>query len=411
MASSTSRQTRISINMSKTFDSLKPTQTWTQPQTFVVRTEEDLKPVQELIDADKVARFFDTMDLAADELYDIDYPHEKDVPKKEKTAYKDFTAKHAWPWGTFVYFPWDRTLVRFPDQAELRALRTSRNRNLITAEEQQKLYGTTIMVAGLSVGSNIVEAMVSMGIGGKFVVADMDIIEPSNLNRIRAPYHDVGAHKADAIAMRMGQIDPYVQFELYRNGVDEKNLLEMLDKHKPDVIVDEMDQIQLKIKLRREAQKRGIAVLSAADDGDSALLDIERYDLQPDYTPYHGLIPSDVLSYLETATGIPRQALGVLIGKYFVGSKNIPLRMFKSLAEVSKTLPSWPQLGGAATQSGIAIAYAARRIILGQKLNAGRYVIGPDQVLDADLDDPDHRAELEAFQSQLDSFELPAAKS
>jgi hypothetical protein len=389
------------------FDHLKPTHSWSAPKLYPVNEEADFAPVQKLIDDGKVARFFDAMDAAADELYDIDYPHEKDVPHDQKTAHKEFVAKYAWPKGTFAYSPWDRTLVRLPNKEELRALRTSRNRNLITADEQKKLYGATIFVAGLSVGSNIVEALVSSGIGGKLVVADMDVIDPSNLNRIRAPYHDVGTHKADAIAMRMSQIDPYLEFELYRDGVDEQSLLEILDKHKPDIIIDEMDQVQIKIKMRREAQKRRIAVLSAADDGDSALLDIERYDLQPDYTPYHGLIPADVLRYLETATGIPRQALGVLIGKYFVGSKNIPLRMFKSLAEVSKTLPSWPQLGGAATQSGIAIAYASRRIILGQSLKAGRFVIGPDQVLDSDVNDSDHKAELEAFQNQLDSFELP----
>lgn len=393
--------------MKSAFDAFKPAQIWTPPLLFEVNDEVGLAPVQRLIDAGKVNRFFDSTELAADELYDIRYPHEKDMPKDQKSAHKEFAAEYAWPRGVFVYFPWDRTLVRFPSRENLRALRTSRNRNLITADEQKKLYGATIFVAGLSVGSNIVEALVSMGIGGRFVVADMDIIEPSNLNRIRAPYHDVGVHKADAIAMRMSQIDPYLEFELYRDGVDEASLLEILGKHRPDIIIDEMDQVQLKIKMRREAQKRGIAVLSAADDGDSALLDIERYDLEPNYTPYHGLIPADVLGYLETATGIPRQALGVLIGKYFVGSKNIPLRMFKSLAEVSKSLPSWPQLGGAATQAGVAIAYASRRIMLGQSLKAGRYIIGPDQVLDSDANDPDHKAELEAFQKQLDSFELP----
>lgn len=392
--------------MSDTFQSLKPSQVWHKPQYFEVNSDADLVAVQELIDSSKVDRFYDPMEFAADELYDIVYPHEKDLSKEQKSAHKEFVAQHAWPHGIFVYFPWDKTLVRFPAKNELRALRTSRNRNLITADEQKKLYEATIFVAGLSVGSNIVEALVSMGIGGKFIIADMDVIEPSNLNRIRSPYHDVGAHKADAVAMRMSEIDPYIEFELYRDGVDEKNLLEILDVHKPDIIVDEMDQVQLKIKMRREAQKRGIPVLSAADNGDSALLDIERYDINPDYTPYHGLIPADVLNYLETATGIPRQQLGVLIGKYFVGSKNIPLRMFKSLAEVSKTLPSWPQLGGAATQSGIVIAYASRRILLGQTLRAGRYVIGPDQVLDPDLEDEDHLAELKAFQAQLDGFEL-----
>lgn len=390
--------------MSDTFNALKPSHSWTPPECFEVHNENDLAPVQALIDQGKVTRFFDSMEAAADELYDIEYPHEKDLPYEQKAAYKDFVAAHAWPTGVFVHFPWDGTLVRFPAKDELRALRTSRNRNLIMADEQKKLYGATIFVAGLSVGSNIVEALVSMGIGGKFIIADMDVIDPSNLNRIRAPYHDVGTHKADAIAMRMAQIDPYIEFEFYRDGVDEKNLVEILDTHKPTIIIDEMDQVQLKIRMRREAQKRSIPVLSAADNGDSALLDIERYDIDPDCTPYHGLIPEEVMNYLETANDIPRQQLGLLIGKYFVGSKNIPLRMFKSLTEVGRTLPSWPQLGGAATQSGIAIAYAARRIILEQPLRAGRYVIGPDQVLDPETDDEAHREELAAFQRQLDDF-------
>ncbi len=392
--------------MSNNLSHLLQNQTWKQPRLFEVENETDLAAVMKLVDEGKVTRFFDRMDLAVDELYDIEYPHEKDVPREQKTAHKDFATRYDWPRGVFVFFPWDDTLIRLPRKAELRALRTSRNRNLIMADEQKKLYGATIFVAGLSVGSNIVEALVSMGIGGKFIVADMDIIEPSNLNRIRAPYRDVGTHKADAIAMRMNEIDPYLEFELYRDGIDEQNTVQILDKHKPDIIIDEMDQLQLKIKMRREAQKRGMAVLSAADDGDSALLDVERYDLEPDYTPYHGLIPADVLSYLETATGIPRQALGVLIGKYFVGSHNIPLRMFKSLAEVSKTLPSWPQLGGAATQAGVAIAYSARRIILGQPLKAGRYIIGPDQVLDGDEQDEAHKEELAEFRRQLDAFEF-----
>ena len=392
--------------MSKTFDSLKTPLVWNSPHFFEVNDEADLAKVQDLVDAGKVARFFDPMEFAADELYDIEYPHEKDVTHEKKSAHGDFVAQYQWPKGVFVHFPWDKTLVRFPSKKELRALRTSRNRNLITADEQKNLYDATIFIAGLSVGSNIVEALVSMGIGGKFIIADMDVIEPSNLNRIRVPYHDVGVHKADAVAMRMNQIDPYLDFELYRDGVNEENLQKILDEHQPTIIVDEMDQVQLKIRMRREAGKRGIAVVSAADNGDSALLDIERYDLDADYMPYHGLIPVDVMDYLETATDIPRQHLGLLIGKYFVGSKNIPLRMFKSLGEVGKTLPSWPQLGGAATQSGIAIAYASRRIILGQPLKAGRFVVGPDQVLNPEIDDEQHQVELATFQKQLDDFEL-----
>lgn len=391
--------------MLNNLDELKTIYSWQPPQFFNAADEASIKQLESLIEAGKSTRFVDPMEYAVDELYDIKYPHEKDLPRESKTAFTSFAKDVAWPHGTFVWYPWSGQLVRFPNKDDFRALRTSRNRNLITADEQNKLYGATIFVAGLSVGSNIIEALVSMGIGGKFIIADMDIIEPSNLNRIRAPYHDVGVHKADAIAMRMQEIDPYLQFELLREGITEENLAAKLDEYKPDIIVDEMDQVKLKITMRREAKKRGIAVLSAADDGDSTLLDIERYDLDSDYQLFHGLIDEAVLARLESDNHIPRQQLGMLIGKYFVGPEHIPLRMYQSLGEVGKTLPSWPQLGGAAAQSGLAVAYAARQIILGLPLKQGRFVIGPDQVL-SPPPSAEEQAQLQQFSNHLDSFNL-----
>ncbi len=370
---------------------------WQKPKVFSVKSDSDLKKFETL----GYQNFYDTTELAIDELYDIEYPAEKDVPKSQKVNYDKFAKKYAWPQGDFAYLPWSQTLLRIPSKTDLRKLRTSRNRNLITAAEQLKLYDATIFIAGLSVGSNIVEALVSMGIGGKFVLADMDIIEPSNLNRIRAPYTHVSVHKADSIAMRMSEIDPYLDFELYKDGVTEKNLIEILDKHRPDVIIDEMDQLKIKIALRKEAKKRRMPVISAADNGDSALVDIERYDQDPGYPMLHGNIPEKILDYIEN-NDIPRQQLGMMIGKYFVGAKNIPLRMFESLGEVGKTLPSWPQLGGAATQSGVALAYATRKIVLNQPLRLGRFVIGPDQILDPTLDDKQHQAKLRQFQQMLE---------
>lgn len=378
---------------------------WQLPQLLDPKDKTSYRAIETLM-SNKRTRFIDPMQYAIGELYDIAYPAEKDLPVAQKSAYERFSESYEWPHGVFVFFPWSDTLVRFPEKEDLRALRTSRNRNLITRDEQSTLYGATVFVAGLSVGSNIVEALVSMGIGSKFILADMDVIEPTNLNRIRAPYQDVGVHKADSIAMRMNEIDPYLEFELLRDGVTEKNLVKMLDEYRPSVIVDEMDQVKLKITLRREAKKRGIAVVSAADDGDSALVDIERYDVDSNYPLFHGLIPEDVLARLESDAAIPRQQLGVLIGKYFVGSEHIPLRMFQSLQEVGKTLPSWPQLGGAATQSGLVIAYAVRQIILGLPLKQGRFVVGPDQVLSPEHEDPGYLVQLQQFKQQLDSFNL-----
>jgi len=383
-----------------------PNTTWEQPTIFEASNPTDQTKLRQLVDEGRVQHFYDRVDLAAGELYDIQFPQEKDVPEAEKSQFADFRRQFTVEYGAYAYFPWSGTLLHLPDVAALRSLRTSRNRNLILAEEQQKLYGATILVAGLSVGSNIVEALVSMGIGGTFILADMDIIEPSNLNRIRAPYAHVGHHKADAVAMRMSEIDPYVQFHLYRDGLSQESLLEILDTYKPDIIIDEMDQLKLKVAMREEARSRGIAVLSAADDGDSTIMDIERYDLNPEYPLFHGLIEQRVLDRILTDETIPRQQLGMAIGRYFIGPENIPLRMYQSLQAVGQTLPSWPQLGSAAAQSGIAVAYSSYRILTGQPLRQGRYVIGPEAVLDPSIDDPAYQQEWRKYVDMLQAFNL-----
>lgn len=376
---------------------------WQAPQIFSVKTEADYAAIEDLCSSGRVKQFFDSTELAVKELYDIFYPEQKDLPNNQKTNCDNFANKYSWPKGDFVFYAHSGTLVRFLGKSELRALRTSRNRNLITSQEQDRLYNSTIFVAGMSVGSNIVESLVMSGIGGHLAIADMDVIEPSNLNRIRAPYLHVGMNKCDSVAIRMNEIDPYLHFDLYKNGVDMQNIRQIIEELKPDIIVDEVDQIQIKIAMRRLAKSMGIPVVSAADDGDNALLDIERYDIDKNLQIFNGLVPEEVIQRLDGSVKIPRQQLGLLIGKYFVGSKNIPLRMFESLGEVGKTLPSWPQLGSAAAQSGLAVAYACKKILLNQNIKSGRLVIGCDTVL---FDDKNDSEKLKVYQKRLDESKI-----
>ncbi len=344
----------------------------------------------------------DRVDLAFDELFDINFPAKKDT--KTTTEVQEFadqlTGGNPSNWGNWIYYPWLNQVVHFPPKGELRALRTSRNRNLITRDEQAKLYDTTILIVGMSVGSNIVEALVSQGIGGKLILVDMDIIEPSNLNRIRSPYYHVGLHKVTAISHKVWEIDPYIEIVDYQNGLGDQNLQEILDTHKPNVIIDEMDELRMKIKLREAARTRGLPVVMAADDGDDALIDIERYDLDESLELFSGRIPHEILEQIKTKT-IPRAELGMIIGKYFVGADNIPLRMYQSLGEVGKTLPSWPQLGGAAALSGITLAYVTKKIVLGHKLQAGRVLVSLDEKLDLEHLEEAHLTDLQKFKSRM----------
>jgi molybdopterin/thiamine biosynthesis adenylyltransferase len=344
----------------------------------------------------------DYIDLAIDELFDIEYPAKKDTKTKDEVDEfgKSLTNNDNNTWGDWIYYPWLNKIVHFPPVDKLRALRTSRNRNLITAEEQKKLYTSTILIIGMSVGSNIVEALVSQGIGSKLLLIDMDIIEPSNLNRIRAPYHHVGLHKVEAISRKVWEIDPFIEIEPYNDGLNIDNLKTIFSDHKVDVVVDEMDDLRMKILLRESAKAKHLPVVMAADDGDDALIDIERYDLNPDAELFADRIPNEILDRIK-ADNIPRAELGMMIGRYFVGANNIPLRMYQSLGEVGKSLPSWPQLGGAAALSGIAIAYVIKKILLAENIKDGRILISLDEKISLNHLDSSNQEELQKFQKMM----------
>jgi len=363
--------------------------------------------LQALKDSHPELIIHDRIDLAIDELFDIDYPAQKDTKtgadlERYKKDLLNGTTEDQW--GEWVYYPWLNQAVHFPPKEKLRALRTSRNRNLVTSEEQADLYEATILIIGMSVGSNIVEALVSQGIGGKLVLVDMDSIEPSNLNRIRSPYHQVGLHKVEAISRKVWEIDPFITIVGHRQGLSEQNIDEILGQNQPDIIVDEMDELRMKILLRETAKQLKLPVVMAADDGDNALLDIERYDLDAELKPFNGRIPERVLEQIKNQS-ISRPKLGMMIGKYFVGAENIPLRMYQSLGEVGKTLPSWPQLGGAATLSGVSIAYIVKKILLGHKLQTGRVLVSLDEKLDLEHLEPAHQEQLAKFQAMLEGQE------
>lgn len=372
---------------------------WMPPRIFDLNRSQDVDELNILSNGGSIRRVCDQVNLALSELYDIQNPNRKD--KKTDQEISDYisrlTGAQPEKYGVWVYYPWSGNLVHFPPKDDLRLLRSSRNRNLITAQEQEELYNSTILVVGLSVGSSALEILLSQGVGGKLMLADMDIIEPTNLNRIKSPYHEVGVHKVDALAKRISETDPYIEQVHIKEGLSDNNVQEILSQHLPDVIIDEMDDLRMKLLLREQAAKLRLPVIMATDDGENAILDIERYDKDAHQKPFEGRIPEEILNKIIKGE-LSRPELGIMIGKYFVGAEHIPLRMFESLMEVGKTIPSWPQLAGAATLSGVTLTYAAKKIILDQPLKPGRHIFDMDVELDPVISTAEHRQKLEQFQ-------------
>jgi molybdopterin/thiamine biosynthesis adenylyltransferase len=262
------------------------------------------------------------------------------------------------------------------DEKLLFEIRTARNLYLISKDEQKRFYNARIAVAGLSVGSHVALTITMTG-GSKFLkIADPDEISASNLNRIRTGMHNIGVNKAVAVSRQIYEINPFAKLEVFSEGINEKNIEKFLLKPKVDLLIEEMDNLYLKIKIREIAKKHKIPVIMATDNGDNIIVDIERYDLKPNYPILHGLVKlaSDDLK------NIPPQEIPKYAAK-IAGANLATPKMLYSMLEVGKSIYSWPQLGNAATLCGVILTYLARKIISREKIIEGRIDFNVDKLL------------------------------
>ncbi len=281
--------------------------------------------------------------------------------------------------GRWFYFPWLNEAVHYLPEREHLELRTARNKNLITSNEQLKFYNSVVGVMGLSVGSHAALTIGMAGGGNCMKLADPDIISGSNLNRIRTGYTSLGIKKAVWVARQIYEINPYSKLEVYPEGINDTNLKKfLLGPPKIDVLIEEMDSPYFKLKARYFARKFRIPVIMAADNGDNIIVDVERFDLAKKIPILHGIL-GDVRP--EEFLAIPPHELPQKIAR-IAGANLATPRMLESVLEVGKTLYSWPQLGNAATLCGATLAYLARKIILKQNLKSGRYEVNLDSIFE-----------------------------
>ncbi len=319
----------------------------------------------------------DTVQEDLAELFSIRNPaiaHSPDRDSATRQWLATVKPKNGWKhYGAWAWYSWSKTLVHVLPADEHQEVRTARNRNLITKEEQGVFRNAVIGIAGLSVGNSCALTIVLQGGGERMRLADSDTLALSNLNRIRAGIPMLGLPKTEVAARQIYEMNPYAKLDLFPDGLTMKNIKKFfLGPPKLDILVEEMDDLEMKIEARKWARKLKIPVVMAADDGDGVLLDIERFDLEPKRALLHGRIPEMLLKNMT------RQEIGMFIGKHFIGEENIPQRVKTSLKEIGKTLYTWPQLGGAAALAGVVVASSARRILIGEKIQSGRHVLSLD---------------------------------
>ncbi|MGB0806253.1 MAG: Rv1355c family protein [Salibacteraceae bacterium] len=297
----------------------------------------------------------------------------EDFDCKVKSMFGDMSSDH---FGVWVYYPWVHKLVHILDEKEFIELRTNRNQNKITKEEQLTLSQKSIGVIGLSVGQSIALTLTMERGCGEIRLADFDTLELSNLNRIRTPLYNLGVEKVIATAREIAEIDPFINVKVFRDGITSSNMSDfMLNDGGIDILVDECDGLDMKIEAREFAKKHKIPVIM--DTSDRGMLDVERFDLEPNRPIFHGRVSNVDSSSLKNLTN--EEKIPVVL--QILGFEELSDRAKSSLKEVNKTITTWPQLATSVILGGAIGADVSRRILLNEFKGSGRYFVDIESII------------------------------
>jgi sulfur carrier protein ThiS adenylyltransferase len=130
-----------------------------------------------------------------------------------------------------------------PSAHELEHIMTARH----TPKIYEKLKEAIVGIAGIGgLGSNVAIALARVGVG-RLVLADFDVVEPSNLNRQQYFIDQMGMYKTDAIKANLLRINPYVNVVTHRVVLSPENIPETFASC--SVIVEAFDKAEMKTML------------------------------------------------------------------------------------------------------------------------------------------------------------------
>jgi len=99
-----------------------------------------------------------------------------------------------------------------PGEEELESLMAARH----TPGVHARLKSAVVGIAGVGgLGSAVAVALARVGVG-RLILADFDVVEPSNLNRQQYFIDQLGCYKVEALAENLARINPYVALETHR---------------------------------------------------------------------------------------------------------------------------------------------------------------------------------------------------
>lgn len=357
----------------------------------------DRAALEELLKREKRVTVHDQLDAQLRELVRTMHPAVKWQDDELSEAVRSYLGgRPTMDYGNWVYYPWSFNLVHLLGETEFARLRTDRNRNKITSEEQATLATKRVGVIGLSVGQSVSLALALERSFGELRLADFDSLDLSNLNRIRSGVHELGLNKAVVAARAIAEIDPYLVVKVFKEGITEGNLESFLTEGgKLDVLVEECDDAAIKIKARLRAKALRIPVVM--DTSDRGMIDVERFDLEPQRPIMHGMLSKLDLGIIDAPMTREQKTAYIMA---MVNPAGLSERMKRSIPEIGRNLSTWPQLGGHVMLGGSVTAEVVRRIALDEMTWSGRWYVDLESLL--------HDSRSVLLANAMDFLEAPA---
>lgn len=367
---------------------LAPEPAW-QPLIFDRAQPDDTARLDDLMSSGQVHQVFDTIAAQIHDLLRTRAPRgglaDTELDQRAKALLGEQTLED---FGRWVYYPWSGRLVHVLPPDAFHELRLDRNRYKITSGEQAHLDGYVVGIVGLSVGNAIANTLALEGACGVLKLADFDDLALSNMNRLRAGVHELGLLKTVVAARQIYETNPYAQVTLFHTGLTPENIDDFLrGEPRLDVVVDECDELRMKFLIRERARSYGLPVLM--ETSDRGMLDVERFDQEPERALFHGQVGDVRAADLHSLTN--DQKLQFILA--IIGAESISTRAAASLPEIKQTLSTWPQLASEVALGGASVTTAIRRLALGHALPSQRRYLDIEALLSGEIRDPEQRAQ------------------
>ena len=174
---------------------------------------------------------------------------------------------------------------------------TERTRLLFGDDRVSELAQCHVLIVGLGgVGGFAAELIARAGIG-RMTIVDADIVQPSNINRqLVATTETIGEAKASVLAARLRAINPHIQLEVIEAFLKDENMIELLDRHRYDYVIDAIDSLSPKVHLIAKSMERGLTIISSMGAGaKSDPTQIHQADLNKSFTTLALALREDAL--------------------------------------------------------------------------------------------------------------------